>query len=199
MPTIKAPYNFVPLSEKVFFPSWADQISQDIPFSDGEDGIIELSIKNLSPLFVRDGHAKEESTEWSSHIRLNNQKKYFIPSTTLKGCFRSVLEILSFSKMSMYNDDFFGFRSFTTQVSGAYGRKMRNDKFFGCGWLYNSNGKYYIEACQKGIAKISHNKLKEFFPDFNEGEDHKTAEIKQMSIGTPSNPYPDIDTRRNPV
>lgn len=199
MPTIKAPYNFVPLSEKVFFPSWADQISQDIPFSDGEDGIIELSIKNLSPLFVRDGHAKEESTEWSSHIRLNNQKKYFIPSTTLKGCFRSVLEILSFSKMSRYNDDFFGFRSFTTQVSGTYGRKMRNDKFFGCGWLYNSNGKYYIEACQKGIAKIPHTKLKKFFPEFNVGEDHKTAEIKQMSIGTPANPYPDIDISHNSV
>lgn len=199
MPTIKAPYNFVPLSEKVFFPSWADQISQDIPFSDGEDGIIELSIQNLSPLFVRDGHVKEDSTEWSSHIRLNNQKKYFIPATTLKGCFRSVLEILSFSKMSRYNDDFFGYRSFTTQVSGEYGRKMRNVNSFGCGWLFISNGKYYIEECKKGIAKISHNKLKEFFPDFIVGEDHKTAEMKQLSIGTPDNPYPDIDTSHNPV
>lgn len=199
MPTIKAPYNFVPLSEKVYFPNWADQISQDIPFSDGEDGVIELSIKNLSPLFVRDGHVKEEPTEWSSHIRINNQKRYFIPATTLKGCFRSVLEILSFSKMSRYNDDFFGYRSFTTQVSGAYGRKMRNDKSFGCGWLYISNGKYYIEVCKKGIAKIPHTKLKEYFPDFNVGEDHKTAEIKQMSIGTPANPYPNIDTSRNSV
>ena len=199
MATIKAPYNFVPLSEKVYFPNWADQISQDIPFSDGDDGVIELSIKNLSPLFVRDGHVKDEPTEWSSHIRIDNQKRYFIPATTLKGCFRSVLEILSFSKMSRYNDDFFGYRSFTTQVSGAYGRKMRNERNFGCGWLYNSNGRYYIEACQKGIAKISQTKLKEFFPDFNEGEDHKTAEIKQMSIGTPANPYPDIDISHNSI
>ena len=199
MPTIKAPYNFVPLSEKVFFPNWANQISQDIPFSDGEDGIIELSIKNLSPLFVRDGHEKEEPTEWSSHIRVDGQKRYFIPATTLKGCFRSVLEILSFSKMSRYNDDFFGYRSFTTQVSGAYGRKMRNDRNFGCGWLYISNGKYYIEVCKKGIAKIPHTKLKEFFPDFNVGEDHKTAEIKQLSIGTLANPYPDIDISCNSV
>lgn len=199
MPTIKAPYNFVPLSEKVYFPNWADQISQDIPFSDGEDGIIELSIKNLSPLFVRDGHEKEEPTEWSSHIRVDGQKRYFIPATTLKGCFRSVLEILSFSKMSRYNDDFFGYRSFTTQVSGAYGRKMRNDRNFGCGWLYISNGKYYIEVCKKGIAKIPHTKLKEFFPDFNVGEDHKTAEIKQLSIGTLANPYPDIDISCNSV
>lgn len=196
---IKAPYNFVPLSEKVYFPNWADQISQDIPFSDGEDGVIELSIKNLSPLFVRDGHVKEEPTEWSSHIRVDNQKRYFIPATTLKGCFRNVLEILSFSKMSRYNDDFFGYRSFTTQVSGAYGRKMRNEKCFGCGWLYINNGKYYIEVCKKGIAKIPHTKLKEFFPEFNVGEDHKTAEIKQMSVGTPANPYPDIEISHNSV
>ena len=197
MATIKAPYNFVPLSEKVFFPHWAEQISQDIPFTDGEDGVIELTIKNLSPLFVRDGHVKGESTEWSSHLRIKDKKHYFIPATTLKGCFRSVLEILSFSKMSRFNDDFFGYRSFTTQVSGEYARKMKNVRY--CGWLYLNNGRYYIEECCKGIVKISHGKLKEFFPDFYEGEDHKTAEIKQLSIGTPSNPYPDIDTRQNPV
>ena len=44
MATIKAPFNFVPLSDKIFFPEWADQISQDIPFSDGLSGTIELKI-----------------------------------------------------------------------------------------------------------------------------------------------------------
>ena len=31
---IRAPFNFVPVSSKVFFPGWADQVSQDVPFSD---------------------------------------------------------------------------------------------------------------------------------------------------------------------
>lgn len=190
MPTIKAPYNFVPLSEKVFFPSWADQISQDIPFSDGEDGVIELSIKNLSPLFVRDGHVKEEPTEWSSHIRVDGQKKYFIPATTLKGCFRSVLEILSFSKMSRYNDDSFGYRYFTTQVNSQYATNMKNVRY--CGWLYLKDSKYYIDECQNGISMIPHSSLEKFYPDFNKGRDHETAEIKQMSIGTYNDPYPQI-------
>ena len=29
---ITAPFNFVPLSDKVFFPDWADSVSHDIPF-----------------------------------------------------------------------------------------------------------------------------------------------------------------------
>ena len=44
MPTIKAPFNFVPLSDKVFFPDWADKISHDIPFEDGVSGTIELTL-----------------------------------------------------------------------------------------------------------------------------------------------------------
>ena len=190
---IKAPYNFVPLSKKVFFPSWADQISQDIPFSDGEDGSIILTIKNLSPLFVRDGHTKEESTEWSCHILDGTKKKYFIPATTLKGCFRSVLEILSFSKMNRYNDDFFGYRSFTTQVSKEYSKIMNKAKF--CGWLYNYNGTFYIEECKEGIQKISHVALKKVFPNFTIGEDHKTAEIKQMSIKNGDELFPAIEVK----
>ena len=42
MSIIKAPFNFVTLSDKVFFPEWADKISQDIPFSDGLSGTINL-------------------------------------------------------------------------------------------------------------------------------------------------------------
>lgn len=194
---IKAPYNFVPLSEKVYFPTWADQVSQDIPFSDGEDGSIELEIMNKSPLFVRDGHAKDYQTEWSSHVLVNNRKLYFIPATTLKGCFRNVLEILSFSKMSRFNDDFFGYRYFTTQVTSEYAKKMK--KVNCCGWLYSQNGKYYLEECSNGIIKISQDKLRTIFSNFSSGADHKTAEVKQMSIGTVDEPYPTIDTERYPV
>ena len=39
---IKAPYNFVPINHEVYIPSWGKQISMDVPFSDGEDGLIEV-------------------------------------------------------------------------------------------------------------------------------------------------------------
>ena len=50
---IKAPYNFVPLENRAFYPSWANHISQDIPFEDGVSGSIEYTIEAETPIFVR--------------------------------------------------------------------------------------------------------------------------------------------------
>lgn len=63
MTTIKAPFNFVPLSEKVYFPDWAADISHDIPFENQLSGQLELEIKVQTPLFVRNGHTKEEAEQ----------------------------------------------------------------------------------------------------------------------------------------
>lgn len=46
---IKAPYNFVPLENKAFYPSWTNHISQDIPFEDGVSGSIEYTIEAKTP------------------------------------------------------------------------------------------------------------------------------------------------------
>lgn len=178
---ISAPYNFVPLSDKVYFPDWAEQISHDIPFEDGEDGVITLKIVNSTPLFVRDGHTKEEKTEWSCHIiDSQGKKKFFIPGTSLKGCFRSVLEIISFSKFNHYDNASFGYRSFTTKINDAYRKNMDGVKC--CGWLYKSGDKYLIDECIEGIQKIPHKILCHKFPNFNKGKEHLTAEIKQKSL-----------------
>ena len=83
---IRSPYNFVPVSDKVFFPDWADQISHDIPFSDGVSGSLELTITAKTPLFVRNGHTKEDarlkSTNYQSFIEVEGIK--YRPSTLLK-------------------------------------------------------------------------------------------------------------------
>ena len=57
---IKAPYNFVPLENKAFYPSWANHISQDIPFEDGVSGSIEYTIEAKTPIFVRNGYTDRE-------------------------------------------------------------------------------------------------------------------------------------------
>lgn len=181
---IKAPFNFVPLSDKVYFPDWADQVSQDIPFEDGEDGIIELTITNLTPLYTKNGTNKTDTEEYSSHILTNNGgKKYFIPGTTLKGCFRSVMEILSFAKMQRYNNDSFGIpREFDTKKSDNkyYMQFMKDVR---CGWLQKEDdGNYYLSECVSGVVDISHKEIIEKFPNFNKGKDHTSAEIKQKSL-----------------
>ncbi|MBR5373088.1 MAG: TIGR03986 family CRISPR-associated RAMP protein [Paludibacteraceae bacterium] len=197
MATIKAPFNFVPLSDKVFFPDWANKISHDIPFEDGEDGVITLTIKNETPLFIRDGHAKEESTEWSCHIKdEKGNKRYFIPGTTLKGCFRSVMEVLSYAKLNRYNNDSFGYRSFTTQIKGVnYADKMKNVKH--CGWLYRDGDNYFIEECVNGIQKIRHSEIRKRFKNFDVGADHQTAERKQRSLTNGKELYPTVIVGEN--
>ncbi|MDR0603338.1 MAG: TIGR03986 family CRISPR-associated RAMP protein [Bacteroidales bacterium] len=139
MPTIKAPFNFVPVSDKVFFPDWADQISHDIPFKDGESGVIELKITAESPVFVRNGHTKKESEIYKSFSKIDN--KYFIPATSIKGAIRNVLEIMSFGKMTQVENDSFGIRDLN---STEYRNLMKNQH---CGWLQYVNGKYMLTDC----------------------------------------------------
>ncbi|MBK8390611.1 MAG: hypothetical protein IPL23_15575 [Saprospiraceae bacterium] len=90
---IKSPYNFVPApsEDEVFIPHWADQVSHDIPFSDGESGEIAFTITAETPIFIRNGHSKpadgQKSTdEFSHYIDKDSRKQYFIPATSIKGC-----------------------------------------------------------------------------------------------------------------
>lgn len=100
---IRAPYNFVPHSDDVYFPDWAEEISHDIPFSDGISGFLELSIKAVTPIFVRNGHrtwdAEEKNDAYTSFSKTPDNC-CFIPATTIKGCIRSIVEIISMGKMS---------------------------------------------------------------------------------------------------
>ena len=129
--TIKAPFNFVPLNEKVFFPEWAGQISHDIPFEDGESGVIELKITAHSPIFVRNGHTKKDATDKSSAYTSFSKvgERYFIPATSIKGTIRNVLEIMCFGKMTQIENDSFGLRDMN---NSSYRDTMKKVH---CGWM----------------------------------------------------------------
>jgi len=94
---IKSPYNFVPApsENEVFIPDWADQVSHDIPFSDGESGEIVFTITAETPIFIRNGHAQGKDTSEFCNV----DGKYFIPATSIKGMLRNVLEIMSRGRM----------------------------------------------------------------------------------------------------
>lgn len=85
------PYNFSPISERVYKPSWRNMISQDIPFYDGISGSIYVTFKALTPLIIKEGKDQPESVNFNG--------KPFIPGTSVKGMIRNVLEILSLSKI----------------------------------------------------------------------------------------------------
>lgn len=212
MATIKAPFNFVPLSDKVFFPDWAGQISQDVPFEDGVSGTIELKIIAKTPIFVRNGHTKEDADdktdEYKSFSKAGNGQ-YFILGTSIKGAIRSVLEILSFGKMDKkrFQNQSFGIRDLSNGTDGTFYRdKIKTDNIH-CGWLNKVDEQYYLNDCgipwrisaeeldrKLGLGLVSFIKNADNFKtDIN-----RTAKIKyEMASGTDLQGtfIPDEDTR----
>ena len=136
---IKAPYNFVPLENRAFYPGWANHISQDIPFEDGVSGSIDYTITAETPIFVRNGYTDRNHPD--EHFSRTSDGRYFIPGTSIKGEIRNVLEILSFGKMTQVQDARFGIREVGDNV---YAQKLANEH---CGWLYKDNNNYYIRDC----------------------------------------------------
>lgn len=167
---ITCPYNFVPLNEKVVFPEWADNIYHDIPFEDGLSGEIKYSITAKSPILISSGKNKENKGHKENDFNNHNHKEdfldyesnkslpipslnlfckdpngnYFIPGTSLKGALRSLLEILSFSKLSIYDDYAYSYRDL---YNDKYKEALKTDLIH-CGWLkMESDKEWVIEDC----------------------------------------------------
>nr|WP_238315350.1 RAMP superfamily CRISPR-associated protein [Segatella maculosa] len=163
MTYIKSPFNFVPVSKNVYFPDWAEQISHDVPFSDGISGVIHLKIKNHTPMFVRNGHTKMDAenntAEYRSFSNVSNQ--YFIPATSIKGEVRNVLEILSFSKMDVDHNALFAQREWNNpELYSIKGNQLH----ILCGWLKRKGDGYEIINCGKPY-RISHKHIDEYLGD----------------------------------
>lgn len=175
---ITAPFNFVPLNENVFFPNWAKNVSHDIPFEDGESGEIEIILTAKSPMFIRHHSKKEEFC----HYPNGGEKNYYVPGSSLKGLSRNILEIMSFSKLSMFNDDTYAVRDMSSSKN-FYMTKMKPKNTF-CGWLKKVNNAYVIEDCglpgRIRLDKIDKNFASHFSKDnFDEKkDDNKTAKYK---------------------
>lgn len=156
---IRSPYNFVPVSDKVFFPDWADQISHDIPFSDGISGKITLEIEAQTPIFVRNGHA---GNAVDNSFSRTNDNRYFIPGTSIKGAIRNVLEIISHGKMRTYKNRLFAQREWDNKE--LYNLKSKQTSFR-CGWLkWDKENGYHIVDCGKP-CRIGHDRIDDYLGD----------------------------------
>lgn len=155
---VKSTYNFVPApnENEVFKPDWANEVSHDIPFSDGESGEIELTITAETPIFIRNGHKCEvEENEFSHYLDESNKKQYFIPGTSLKGMFRNVLEMMTMSRMKQVNDHRHSVRQIMkTQgniIDEGYELTGEEKKKILAGYLIYENGKYNVYSCGKPL------------------------------------------------
>lgn len=175
---ITAPYNFVPLNKEVFYPSWSEEVSHDVPFEDGESGEIGITITAKSPIFIRNHSEDKEkpSVEFCHFINENGAKEFYIPGSSIKGMIRSVLEIMSFSKIIIDED------RLKKPISV---RDMTNQKELvgtanGCGFLVKHGNAYQLEDSGKILA-ISHIDLQSMCPKIKKFE---TAKAKYNEFGT---------------
>ena len=185
---ITAPYNFVPLNKHVFYPDWAEQVTQDLPFSDSEDGVIEVKLKNVSPLFTRDGAEKN----FSAHIMGSDGKRqYFIPATTFKGMLREIVEIMSFGKMQEdkdYQNRTFGYRDVAGRMGKNKHEEYINNVNNGCpGWLTQHEEKYYFTPCDGELKKISFAEIAQLYPSY---KSDSSIWKSNVSVAADENKYP---------
>lgn len=187
---INAPYNFVPLNEMVVIPEWGGEISQDLPFSDGEDGCIDVIVSNLSPIITCDDKSEKNNegkyVRCPAHIEKDEEKHYYLPGSGLKGMLRNVLEIMTFGKMQQYNDDFFGYRDFTGKdsVTKDYPKKMLDENIHS-GWLRLEISKDGAERCvisECSYRKIESSQLQHYFSDKDWHEFEKLDAFKKRDF-----------------
>lgn len=159
MPQISAPYNFVPLNDEVFFPPWASFVSHDIPFKNGLSGKIELEITAESLIFIR---GKEEdyapNPEFKQYRFMQDDNgRFLIPGSSLKGEISDVLESLTFSKLSSYSNIRYSQREWDLENEIYDKTKFADVKG---GWL-SFNGESYIIKYNKdrNPGRISHKNI----------------------------------------
>lgn len=155
--SVHAPFNFIPLSDQVYTPSWAGQISHDVPFSDGVSGKIHLTITAESDIFVRNGQSKDAEDNNFSQV----SGRYFIPATSIKGEVRNLMEIMSFGKMNLDTRAKFAQREWNnpnlyTIKSPEEQRKIR------CGYLRKKGDDYEIVDHGRPL-RISHSDIDDLF------------------------------------
>jgi CRISPR-associated protein (TIGR03986 family) len=101
----RAPYNFIPLPEKVVTIPVDDLPDQGVYDADLHTGYIDCELTTSSPVFVRAGltpeqaAAKKESKELPGFFYLNDENQPVIPGSSLRGMLRTLVEIVTFSKI----------------------------------------------------------------------------------------------------
>lgn len=158
---VRSPFNFVPFANEVFFPYWAEMVTMDIPFKEGMSGYIDVTLEARSPLFIRNGHGRDDKDIRFSHVDVNGIPRYYIPATSVKGMVRNVFSIMSFSKMRIDRNAAFAQREWNNPVLYPLKKTAYQDVF--CGWLkLDEEGRYVIRK-SKGLYRIALPRIQDEF------------------------------------
>ncbi|MCI5777889.1 MAG: TIGR03986 family CRISPR-associated RAMP protein [Bacteroidales bacterium] len=178
---MKAPYNFVPLADNVYFPAWVGDISHDVPFADGVSGEIEITLRAKTPVFVRNGHTKKEGEKKEGDYRKASvlpNGRYYLPGTSVKGAVRNILEIITFGKMRVDERAQFAQRDWENKLLYPLRDIKEQNKICG-GWLCRKEEDYVIREC-KEIHRIALKRV----DDWLKGEIRTEEEVMRNEYST---------------
>jgi CRISPR-associated protein (TIGR03986 family) len=173
--TATAPYNFVPLPNKIFSVEEGFEVNgeqdhlwemhdQFVPGT--RNGWIDLEIKTLTPLFIR-GPVTQSGGVWDkrdSRFRpqpfANKDGVPLIPGSSLRGMIRSLVEVLSFSKISPVTDEKPFFRTVAPDRIGiAYRNRMIHGTQKPDGGYVRKRGNQWVIEPATEVLRVHRDKL----------------------------------------
>lgn len=136
----RAPYNFIPLPEVVLTVPVDDLPDQGIYDPQLHTGHIECELTTSSPVYVRGGlkpeqaKAGKEAKDLPGFFYLDDEKQPVIPGSSLRGMLRTLVEIVTFSKI--------GAVSKTPLVYRSVGGTTNHDENYRFRMLRSDNKEY---------------------------------------------------------
>lgn len=155
-PEVTAAYNFVPTSTEVIRPDWQQWVSHDLPLEDGLCAELDITVHAHTPLLV--GGSRGEGGQVSFHSHPDGVPA--IPGSSLRGMLRNVLEIATFSRLSLMDDRWLSLRdlrspTYRGQMTATEGNVHRAKAQ--AGWLRFEEGQWKVYPCDHG--RVSHHVL----------------------------------------
>lgn len=168
-----APYNFVPLPKKVFEVGDRLAVNGVQPWEAHDrylpgtySGWIDLKIEALTPVYVR-GPVKKDSDGWDKRESRLRHEPYSwpdgrpaIPGSSLRGLVRTLVEILSFSKIQPVTDERAFYRDAQTKnrLGQHYMRELRTLGGVQAGFIRKLGDGWAIQPTQR--VRIPHDILR---------------------------------------
>ncbi|MDY7006116.1 MAG: TIGR03986 family CRISPR-associated RAMP protein [Cyanobacteriota bacterium] len=151
-----APYNFVELPNKIIEAQELPENNKYYPENERNTGRIKCTLTTSSPLYTRCGLTQEQFRKGKEAKDIPDfsytdiaTKKPVIPGSSLRGMLRTLVEIISFSKIDLVsNEENFFFRAVAADkedpLQSKYRDKLQNIKV-GYLQLDKNTGQWYIQ------------------------------------------------------
>lgn len=207
-----APYNFVPLPEKLVTLKEGDLPGHQVYAPDRLSGIIECELTTASPVYIRGlltpeqyrspQQEQNQAKNQPAFYHLDDVQQPVIPGSSLRGLLRAMVEIAAFGKLTAVSDDPLVYRAVgdTTSHGEAYrDRLMRDDgdhhytPLMRGGYMVQQRGDWFIRPAVEidgttfAVIKID----EDLFRTFQKIKDCRNA--YQVSIAT--GPYDYVPVR----